>query len=226
MMEKTLSIGGIVSLSTVDYPDHIATVVFLQGCPWRCKYCHNQHLRSILPSESFPWEDVLNLLKSRIGFVEAVVFSGGDPLIQPALLDAIMSVKNLGFLAGLHTAGVSPDTLAKVVQYVDWVGFDIKHNSKDYPLITQVEGSGEVAYKSLQIAIASNVDLEVRITMDKIIDSSSIVDILKDLSEMGVKKIALQKCRDKDEIVVEHPIFSDRMLLEDMSKYFDSFLIR
>ncbi len=225
-MGKTLFVGGLVSITTVDYPEHIASVVFLQGCPWRCKYCHNSHLQSILPSESLPWEDVLGVLKSRKGFVEAVVFSGGEPLIQEALLDAIRDVKDMGFLVGLHTSGSAPSRLTQVIPYIDWLGFDIKHGFKDYYSITNVENSGDLAYESLKIAIASNVDLEVRITMFESIDISAIVDTLKEISSLGVKTVVLQKCRDKDENVVEHPIFSDKLLLEDVSKYFENFFIR
>ena len=215
-----------MSITTVDYPDHIASVIFLQGCPWRCKYCHNSHLQSILPSESLPWEDILNVLRTRRGFVEAVVFGGGEPLIQETLLDAIHDVKDMGFLVGLHTAGSVPSRLAQVISYVDWVGFDVKYGFKEYPSITNVENSGDLAYESLKIAIASNVDLEVRITMFESIDASIIVDTLKEISSMGVKTVVLQKCRDKNENVVEHPIFSDKLLLEDVSKYFDSFFVR
>lgn len=225
-MDKTLFVGGLISITTVDYPDHIASVVFLQGCPWRCRYCHNKHLQSILPSESLPWEDVLDVLKSRRGFVEAVVFSGGEPLIQDALLDAIRDVRSMGFLVGLHTAGSVPSKLTQVISYIDWIGFDVKHGFKDYYSITNVENSGDLAYESLKIAVASNVDLEVRITMFESIDTSTIVDTLKEISSMGVKTVVLQKCRDKNENVVEHPIFSDKLLLEDVSKYFDNFFTR
>ncbi len=225
-MGKTLSVGGLVSITTVDYPDHIASVIFLQGCSWRCKYCHNSHLQSILPSESLPWEDVLNLLKSRKGFIEAVVFSGGEPLLQDALFDAICEVKDIGFLVGLHTAGIVPSRLAQVIQYVDWIGFDIKNGFEHYQSITNIKNSGDVAYESLRIAINANVDLEVRITMFELIDTGVISDTLKDLSKIGVKTVVLQKCRDKNENIVEHPIFSDKLLLEELSKCFESFSVR
>jgi anaerobic ribonucleoside-triphosphate reductase activating protein len=222
-----ICVGGIVSVSTIDYPGCVSSVIFFQGCPWRCKYCHNQHLQSILPSESLPWEDILNLLKSRVGFIEAVVLSGGEPLAQPCLLEAIKDIRKLGFLVGLHTAGYSPKELAKVIQYIDWIGFDVKHDFKHYDLITGIPNCGESAYKSLRIALAAkNVDLEVRITLHESIETSSLLNILKKISSMGVKTVALQKCRNKEDIIVEHPIFSDKLLLEDMSRYFDNFIIR
>lgn len=225
-MGKTLLVGGVVSLSTVDYPDYIASVIFLQGCGWRCKYCHNQHLQPITLSHSLPWEDILELLKSRRGFVDAVVFSGGEPLIQDALPDAVTEVKNMGFMIGLHTAGAVPEMLAKIAPMTDWIGFDVKNDFRDYELITGIPNSGKTALESLKLLVALNVNFEVRITMYESLDTSVIVDLLKELSSMGVKTVALQKCRNAEEIIVEHPIFSDKILLEDISKYFENFFIR
>ena len=225
-MNKALLVGGVVSLSTVDYPDYISSVIFLQGCGWRCKYCHNQHLQPIELSHSLPWEDILGLLRSRRGFVDAVVFSGGEPLIQEALPDAIMEVKNMGFMIGLHTAGAVPEMLAKVAPMTNWIGFDVKNDFKDYELITGVPNSGKTALESLKLLVALNVNFEVRITMYKTLETSVIVDLLKELSSIGVKTVALQKCRDIEEIIVEHPIFSDKILLEDISKYFENFFVR
>ncbi|MBQ7673092.1 MAG: anaerobic ribonucleoside-triphosphate reductase activating protein [Alphaproteobacteria bacterium] len=225
-MSKTLLVGGIVSLSTVDYPDYIASVIFLQGCGWCCKYCHNQHLQPIELSQSLPWEEILNLLSSRKGFIDGVVFSGGEPLIQEALPEAMLEVKNMGFKIGLHTAGAVPEMLAKVVPLVDWIGFDVKNDFKEYDQITGVPNSGKAALQSLNILIAANANFEVRITMYKSLDTLRIIELLKELSSMGVRTVALQKCRDNEEIIVEHPIFSDKILLEDISKYFDNFFIR
>ncbi|MDR2158366.1 MAG: anaerobic ribonucleoside-triphosphate reductase activating protein [Holosporaceae bacterium] len=225
-MEKSLFVGGVVSLTTIDYPGHLSTVIFLQGCPWRCTYCHNRHLQSILPTESLPWEDILNLLAIRKGFVEAVVFSGGEPLMQERLVDAIGDVRSMGFKVGLHTAGPFPNVLAKVLHCVDWVGFDVKYTFENYSQITNIQDSGAAAKESLKLLVESGIAFEARITVHESMNIPSIVEILKELSSLGVKTVALQKCRDKCENVVEHAIFSDKLLLEDMSKYFDNFYIR
>lgn len=226
MDSSRLLVGGIISLTTVDYPDHLAAVVFLQGCPWRCVYCHNPHLQTISSEESLPWEDVLNLIETRKGFIEGVVFSGGEPLFQEALLPAIIDVKKSGLKVGLHTTGAYPDRFAKVVTFLDWVGFDVKQSFKDYQLITNIQNSGEKALESLKVLLESGVDYEVRMTMHESIEIETAIDILRELCQMGVSKVVLQKCRDKDENVVEHPIFSDKILLENVSKDFDSFYIR
>lgn len=225
-MEDSLFVGGVVSLTTIDYPGRLASVVFLQGCPWRCCYCHNKHLQKILPAESLPWEDVKALLETRKGFVEAVVFSGGEPLEQSSLGQAAKEVKEMEFKVGLHTSGSYPERLAAIVSLFDWIGFDIKESFKNYQLITNVPGSGEKARESLQVLLASGVPFEARMTLDPAIEVSDVVDTFKELSRMGVRNAALQKVRDKDGKAVEHPIFSDKLLLEDLSKYFDNFFVR
>lgn len=221
-----LLIGGVVSLSTVDYPDYIASVIFLQGCGWRCKYCHNRLLQPIELSQSLPWEDILELLRSRKGFVDAVVFSGGEPLIQEGLPDAMLEVKEMGFMIGLHTAGAVPQMLERVAPITDWVGFDVKNNFDDYEMITGIPGSGRPALESLKILLKMKANFEVRITMYHTLDKQVIADLLRDLANMGVKNIALQKCRDENEMVFDHPIFSDKILIEDVSKLFERFLVR
>ena len=225
-MNQKLYVGGLVPLTSVDYPGRLAVVVFLQGCPWRCVYCHNKHLQAILPAESLPWEDILNLLMMRRGFIEAVVFSGGEPLFQSTLAEAMEEVKSMGYLIGLHTGGAYPDRFAKVLPMLDWVGFDVKQAFSKYRTITRIDGSGEKARESLSLLLGSDVDYEVRMTMDSSIAIDDVKEAMAEISQMGVRKVVLQKCRDYEKNEVDHPIFSDKVTLEDISKRFDDFFVR
>lgn len=71
------------------------------------------------------WSRVLGLLKKRGGLIDGVVFSGGEPAINPGLIHAIADIRELGIEAGLHTGGAYPKRLWTVV-LVDWGGIDIK----------------------------------------------------------------------------------------------------
>ncbi len=73
-----------------------------------------------------PWRDVLRSLKAAVGLLDGVVFSGGEPTLQPALLDAVHAARSLGFRIGLHTAGILPERFAPLLPWIDWVGFDVK----------------------------------------------------------------------------------------------------
>jgi pyruvate formate lyase activating enzyme len=169
---------------------------------------------------------MLNLLRIRKGFVEAVVFSGGEPLMQEALAEAIGDVEAIGFKIGLHTSGAFPDRLGNVLPLVDWVGFDVKYLFEEYQVVTNIPNSGIPTLESLKLLIASGVDFEVRVTVFEEMPKTVAVEILKKVSSLGVKNVALQKCRDKNDIVIEHAIFSDKLLLEEVSKYFDNFCVR
>ncbi len=222
----SLVVGGIVPLTTIDYPNHLATVIFLQGCPWRCVYCQNVHLQSGVPTDSLPWEEVMNLLRDRLGFIDGVIFSGGEPLVQSGLAAGIKEVKSLGLKVGIHTSGALPEKFAQVVNLLDWVGFDVKNLFSDYQTITMVPGSGDSALESLKILLASRVDFEVRMTVHPLMSVDAVTEAMREVASLGVKNAALQKCRDENENPVEHPIFSDKILLEEIAKYFENFFIR
>ncbi len=157
-----LGVGGLTRLSALDYPDKLAAVVFCQGCAWRCRYCHNPELqpfRSKHPPE-IRWGDVLDFLKRRQKLLDAVVFSGGEPTLQPDLGAAMREVKELGFLVGLHTAGIAPRRLAEVLPLVDWVAMDLKAPWEGHEEVTGVRGSGRRARESMRLIQASGVACE------------------------------------------------------------------
>jgi pyruvate formate lyase activating enzyme len=158
-----LRVGGLTRLSASDYPDKLAAVVFCQGCAWRCSYCHNPHL---LPAGKgiISWAEVLAFLQKRRNLLDAVVFSGGEPTLQRALPQAMREVKALGYLVGLHTAGIVPRMLERVLPLVDWVGMDLKSGDwARHAGVTQVAGSGERARRSRDLIRASGVAFEFHV---------------------------------------------------------------
>lgn len=188
--------------TATDYPGKLAAVVFVQGCPLRCGYCHNPHLQPRTAASPLHWSRVLSLLTRRVGLIDAVVFSGGEPTIDPALEDAIHDVRELGFTVGLHTAGVYPVRLAEILNLVDWVGLDIKAPFDDYERITAVSDSGRQALASAEAILASGVTHEFRTTIHPgLLDERDLLSLATTLSGMGVQDYALQVfrpqgCRD------------------------------
>ncbi len=142
-MSAALRVGGFVPLTTIDYPDHLACVVFCQGCAWRCGYCHNPELLAVQGAAQITWPQVLRFLQQRQGLLDAVVFSGGEATLQNALLPAMQQVKALGFKVGLHSAGIKPSALARLLPWLDWLGFDLKGPRELIDPITGVRGSAE-----------------------------------------------------------------------------------
>jgi pyruvate formate lyase activating enzyme len=195
-MALELKVGGLTPFSATDYPDKLAAVVFVQGCPWRCGYCHNPHLQARTPEGAMPWQDVLTWLRRRIGLIDAVVFSGGEACMDPALGRAMQDVRALGFGIGLHTACIYPQRLREVLPLVDWVGFDIKAPFSDYRLVTRVAGSGDPARACLDAILASGVAYECRTTTHPdLLPDGQLLALAATLAAKGVDNYVLQQFR-------------------------------
>lgn len=195
-MAESLVVGGFVPFSTVDYPDHLAAVVFCQGCPWRCLYCHNRHLLSGNIAGTVDWGATINWLSTRKNRLEAVVLSGGEPLLQSYLPQAVKEIKALGFKVALHTAGGYLARFEEILPCLDWVGFDVKGPFTHYQNVTGV-ANGALARRSLIRLIKSGVAHEIRCTVDervlKIEDAHSLAS---DLAALGVSSLVLQQMRN------------------------------
>ena len=191
-----LRVGGFVPLTTLDYPGRLACVLFCQGCAWRCRYCHNPGLIVPRGRDEKPWPEVLDFLRRRQGSLEAVVFSGGEPTLQAALPAAIAEVRELGFKIGLHTAGIRPQALARVLPLVDWVGFDVKALAEDTALLTGIRGSGAANWRSLELLLASGVDYECRTTVHwHLLDCHKLWTLAERLRDAGVGRYVVQCVR-------------------------------
>ena len=117
-MTVELAIAGVTALSTCDWPGRLVATAFLQGCPWRCTYCHNAAILDPRAPGTVPWRDVLELLARRHGLLDGLVFSGGEPTRQRALVAAAAQVREAGFGVGLHTSGAYPSRLPALLPLV------------------------------------------------------------------------------------------------------------
>lgn len=196
-----LRIGGFVPFSSVDWPGQLAGVLFVQGCPWRCGYCHNPHLqpREMPTGPGTDWGAVRAWLQRRRGLIDGLVFSGGEPTLDPAIVAAVAEVKTAGFAVGLHTAGMYPARLEALLPHLDWVGLDIKAPLQDGALhdrITGREGSAVPVRESLALLRASGVDFECRTTAHSAwLDDAALRALGDDLARAGAPPWALQMAR-------------------------------
>ncbi|MBK1852019.1 anaerobic ribonucleoside-triphosphate reductase activating protein [Marinobacter sp. 1-4A] len=197
MLADNLVIGGMTAFSTVDYPQHLATTLFLQGCPWRCHYCHNPHLIPLKPLDGAPtWQRVCSHLKRRKGLLDAVVFSGGEPTIQKALLPALQQTRDMGFRNGLHTGAPSLKSLRPLLPWLDWVGLDIKALPSGYQPVTTCSRSGIDSWAAIDVLRDSGVNFECRMTWHGALHSiEQVLGISRELANRGVKRFSVQVAR-------------------------------
>ncbi len=173
-------IGGFQKTSLIDYPNKIAAIVFTQGCNFRCGYCHNPELAELKKTE-FKTEEILDFLESRIGKLDAVVITGGEPTLHGGLTDFIREVKHMGYLVKLDTNGTNPNLLASLIEneLIDYIAMDVKAPLYKYEEITKSNIKTETIYSSIKIIMESKINYEFRTTL-----VNGELDI-SDLEEMG-----------------------------------------
>jgi len=228
---KDLVIGGFTPLTTIDYPDQLSAVIFLQGCPWRCGYCQNADLLPRQSGQSLCWQSIIERLQKRRRLLDAVVFSGGEPTLQQALLPAIDEIKSMGFKVGLHSAGIYPHRLQQILPEIDWIGLDIKAALADYPDITGVEGSGERAWQSAQLVIQSGIDYEFRSTLHPdMLNPLQLSQLAQELCQIKAQHVVIQSCitsRCLDESLRGSPVQPlDLDWIQQIENFFDHFTLR
>ena len=191
-----LRIAGLTPYSSIDYPGCLSAVVWVQGCPWRCTYCHNPHLQSRTAPPQMHWDAVMAFLRKRAGLLDAVVFSGGEATTDRHLAAAMADTKALGYKIGLHTAGCYPERLKAVLPLVDWVGLDIKTHWQDYAALAGVDSAASSAAESLDLLLQAGVEHEIRTTVHpQWLPVANLLALGQELRQAGVKHFAVQLYR-------------------------------
>jgi pyruvate formate lyase activating enzyme len=162
-----MQIGGFQKLSFIDFPETIASVVFTQGCNWRCPWCHNPGL--VYPEQfdsPIPEEEIFSYLVSRKKYIEGVVVSGGEPTLQADLPDFLERVRELGFKTKLDTNGSRPSKLAELLdrQLLDFVAMDIKSAPETYSKLIGVSVDIRLVEESVHRIKSSGLPYQFRTT--------------------------------------------------------------
>ncbi len=192
-------IGGLQKSTLVDYPGKVAATVFTLGCNYHCPFCQNPELvdpEKIKKQPQIKTEAFFDFLKLRKGLLDGVCLTGGEPLIQPDILDFIRRIKKQGFLVKLDTNGGQPAKLKKLFQknLLDFVAMDIKSSQENYSKAAGVKVNLKDIQKNIDLIQQSGVDYEFRTTVAPgIIDRKEIEKIGQWLK--GAKKFALQQFR-------------------------------
>lgn len=197
-------ISGLQKLTLLDYPGQVACTVFTGGCNFRCPFCHNASLvlPEQLPQDSSE-EDILNFLKKRVGVLDGVAITGGEPLIHADMPAFLEKVRALGYRIKLDTNGSFPDRLEDIVRagLVDRVAMDIKNSPELYGVTVGIQGVDMNAIeRSKELLLSGIVDYEFRTTVVKGLHTrGSIVGAAKWIQ--GAKEYYLQQFKDSGNVL-------------------------
>ena len=190
-----MQIAGVQTISLIDYPGKVCTTLFTLGCNFRCPYCHNKQISfDFADVELMDEEAVFKLLDERKDFIDAISISGGEPTLQPDILDFCKKIKDrYGLLIKFDTNGSFPTVLKRAIdeKLVDYVALDIKTSFTRYKEHLGVEG--EIIYKSYNIIKDSGIDYELRMTcFPEFIHTDSITEVMPLLSPKD--RVFIQQC--------------------------------
>lgn len=192
-------IGGLNKCSLIDYPGKIGAVVFTYGCNLTCPYCHNAGLvNDGGPETPYEVDEVLGFLQTRVGRLDAVVVSGGEPCLHSDLPEFIRKVKEMGFLVKLDTNGSRPAMLKSLMDegLLDYVAMDIKADPAAYmPLLSRRPMEAELK-ESVSAILHSGLPHEFRTTCTSPFIDEGVLDTITGMIE-GAELYALQEFNPK-----------------------------
>lgn len=200
---------GIDKFSLLDYDENVSVVLFAPTCNYRCPFCHNGD--SVLGCHSsIPFDEIISFLKTRVGLIDAVVVSGGEPTLMNDIVEKIEQIKELGFKIKLDTNGTNPDVLKELLgkSLINYVAMDIKNSEKMYPETTGVSNPlMDKIKQSISIIMNSGIDYEFRTTLVAEYHSNESITEMGELIK-GAKKLFLQKFVDREGVIKKglHPV--------------------
>lgn len=126
---------GLDKTTLLDYPGHVAAVLFTGGCNFRCPYCHNRDIvlksKSLVPLTK---DEILAFLNKRRNVLTGVCITGGEPTLHADLPELVTQIRDLGYLIKLDTNGTNPQMLDSLIHtgLIDYCAMDIKNAPEKY----------------------------------------------------------------------------------------------
>ena len=217
-------VGGTV-ISSVEFHGNMSLVIFMSKCPLACRYCHNVELLEDNTERSL--EEIKEEIDSSADFLDAIVISGGEPLVQTDdVIEILKYVRQIGLKTKLDTSGIYPDKIKKILDLdlLDYVSLDVKTTFSKYRKITGANVGFQVK-KSMDYINDAGVHLEIRTTYVPTLHTKK--DIINLVDEINADIYTIQQFRnknvldpalEKDEVPNTHDLAK---LAEEIKPYFD-----
>lgn len=185
--------------SMVDWPGHMAGVLLVTGCNFRCPFCHNAPLLAD-PRGGLPWSALESLLRRfREHWVDAIVISGGEPTLRPDLPRLVRFLRDRGFRVKLDTNGSRPEAIEAVLDEVDYVAMDVKCGLARYPALVGFGDPDRIA-RSIEMVRDRAVDYEFRTTVAEPLHDDAQMDAIAAVLR-GSRRWVLQRFEPRGELL-------------------------
>ena len=218
-------VGGTL-ISSIEFHGNMSLVIFMSKCPLACRYCHNVELLEDDTEKTF--EEIKSEIDNAADFIDAVVLSGGEPLMQlDALIKLLTYIKGIGLKTKLDTSGIYPDKIEKLLDLglLDFVSLDVKAPFEKYRKVTGMNVGSQVKKSMRLLNNDDNVHLEVRTTyVPTLHTKKDIYNLVNDVEgdiytiQQFRNKNVLDPALEKVEVPNPHDL---RKLAEQIKPLFD-----
>jgi pyruvate formate lyase activating enzyme len=195
MKREKMKIGGLQKVSLIDYPGLICATIFLQGCNFKCSYCHNPELVDTrLFQPCIEENKVLDFLNMRRGKLDAVTITGGEPTIHNDLAAFIKKIKKMKFAVKLDTNGSQPQIVKNLLdeKLLDFIAMDIKAPLEKYKSVVKVPVNTDSIKESIKLILKAKIPHEFRTTIvQSQLEEKDVLQIAELIS--GANSYVLQK---------------------------------
>lgn len=174
---KYMLIGGLEKMTLIDYPGQLAAIVFTKGCNFRCHFCYNPLL--VWPERetdekkyektcpTISEDEFFLFLRSRMGKLDGVVITGGEPTLHHDLPEFIKKIRSLGYKIKLDTNGTNPEMLKGLLaeNLLDYIAMDLKAPLDKYERVVGVKINCQDLENSVKMISESGLPFEFRTTV-------------------------------------------------------------
>ncbi len=209
---------GFQKMTLLDYPGRVACTLFTFGCNFRCPFCHNALLVTEADGQNvYDGKDIIEFLKKRVGLLDGVCITGGEPLLQKELPEFMSEVKELGFFIKLDTNGSYPEKLKGIVHsgLVDYIAMDIKNSPNKYSITAGTEIDVSIIKESVDFIMSCGVDYEFRTTVVSPYHEPEDFEEIGRFIE-GAKNYYLQQFVDSGHLITDKCSAVPRAKMEEM----------
>lgn len=211
--------AGITKSSLLDYPGKISIVLYTPGCNFNCFYCHNRILIQDI-SENISNDELMALFKKRVGLIDAIVVSGGEPTLHNDLIPFFKKVKSMGYLTKLDSNGSNPDVIKHCIEEkaVDYFAIDYKAPSYRYPELIRGTANASKVLETINLLIDKKQTFEVRTTVIPQLSLNDLIIMAKELPPLP--KYVLNPYRkpnvflEEDTKLIEETPYSESKIAE------------
>jgi pyruvate formate lyase activating enzyme len=228
-----MNIGGFQKLSLLDYPNKISAIIWTTGCNLHCPFCYNKELFS-KDIELIKEEKILKFLKNRIGKLDALSISGGEPLLQKNLSIFLKKIKKLDYAIKIDTNGTYPKKLKNIIDenLVDYISMDIKAPKIKYNILCGKKVNINNIQKSIDIILNSSKEYEFKTTIiPSLLDKNDLINIAKWIK--GADRFYLQQFKNEVsllspeyEMIKPYSIEYLNKIHKEIKSYFKKCIIR